>query len=91
MNRLLIILLLLALFLAGGLVLAAPNATHISWWTVDCGGAVPVLSGGAYGLQGTSGQADVGVLSNGRYTLNGGYWNRTMATYTLYLPITLKP
>ncbi len=91
MNRLLIVLLLLAAFLAGGLVLAAPNTANVSWWTVDGGGAVPELSGGSYALQGTSGQADAGMLSNGRYTLNGGYWNATMVTYSIYLPIVLGP
>jgi hypothetical protein len=92
MRRLLILLLLLTLLLAAGAIWAAPNSSfNLPWWTVDGGGAVPPLNGGSYSLQGTTGQADAGMMSNGRYTLNGGYWNRTMTTYTVYLPTVLKP
>ena len=90
MKRLLILLLLLAALLAGGLALAAPNAMNVSWWTVDGGGTVTELSGGSYALQGTTGQADAGAMSNGRYTLNGGYWNASLVTYTVYLPVIVS-
>jgi len=87
------LLLLLTLLLATGIVFSAPNGLDISWWTVDGGGAVPELSGGSYALQGTVGQADAGELSNGRFALDGGYWNTSIShsKYTVYLPIVLKP
>lgn len=91
MTRLLILLLLFAVLLAVGIVWAAPDSLAVSWWTVDGGGTVPEASGGSYTLQGTAGQADAGMGSNGRYSLNGGYWNATMTTYSIYLPIVLKP
>ena len=93
MKRPLVLLLLLTLLLATGVVLSAPNSPVISWWTVDGGGAVPELHGGAYTLQGTTGQADAGMLSNGRYTLNGGYWNASVSnsTHIVYLPVIVKP
>ena len=87
------LLLLLTLLLATGIVFSAPNGLDISWWTVDGGAAVPELNGGSYALQGTTGQSDAGMLSNGRFTLNGGYWNTSISdpAYTVYLPIVLKP
>ena len=92
-KRLLVIALLLALMLAAGAVLSAPNRLTVSWWTVDGGGTVPELSGGSYSLQGTTGQADAGVMGNGRYTLNGGYWNHSISNpvHTVYLPVVVKP
>lgn len=93
MKRPLVIFLLLVLVLATGVVLSAPNSLNVSWWTVDGGGAVPELSGGSYTLQGMAGQADAGVLSNGRYSLNGGYWNTSVSnpTHIVYLPVVVKP
>jgi hypothetical protein len=92
-KRLLVIMLLLALILAAGAVLSAPNSLNVSWWTVDGGGAAPELNGGSYSLQGTTGQADAGAMGNGRYTLNGGYWNNSVTNpvYAVYLPVVVKP
>ena len=89
MKRLLILLLLLTVLVAVGVVLAAPDSINVFWWTVDGGGAE--LSGGSYKLHGTTGQADAGVSGNGRYSLNGGYWNpKTSHANTVYLPIVIK-
>jgi hypothetical protein len=92
MKRLLGLLSLLTLFLTFSLLFAAADSVDFSWWTVDGGGA-PALSGGAYDLQGTAGQADAGTLGNGRYTLQGGYWNTTNSNPTrlVYLPLALRP
>ena len=91
MKRLLGLFLLLAFLLSPGIVFSSPNDLGLSWWTVDGGGTVPKLSGGPYSLQGTTGQADAGLLSNGRYTLNGGYWNPGVSPpYRVYLPMMLK-
>jgi hypothetical protein len=93
MKRLLVLLLLLVVLLGASVVLAAPGSFNLSWWTVDGGGAVPKLSGGSYSLQGTAGQADAGLHSNGSCTLQGGYWNTSIgeAELTVYLPLVLKP
>ena len=89
MKRLLTLLLLLTVLVAVGVILAAPDSIDVFWWTVDGGGAD--LSGGSYELRGTTGQADAGVLGNGRYSLNGGYWNpRTSHANTVYLPVVIK-
>ena len=66
MKRLLILLLLVAVLLAVGIVWASPDSLTVSWWTVDGGGTVPDVSGGPYTLHGTAGQADAGMVSNGR-------------------------
>jgi hypothetical protein len=62
----------------------------LSWWTVD-GGAV-ALSGGGYSLAGTVGQPDAGLLSDGSYTLGGGFWGGGALPVgrTLYLPLVLR-
>jgi hypothetical protein len=91
MKRLLILLSLVAILLAVGIVWATPDSLAVSWWTVDGGGTVPDVSGGSYTLHGTAGQADAGMGSNGRYALNGGFWNKTMTNYTVYLPTVINP
>jgi hypothetical protein len=48
----------------------AQNYT-IDWFTIDGGGT---STGGVYSLSGTIGQPDAGTLTNGQYTLVGGFW-----------------
>jgi hypothetical protein len=82
---------ILALILAG-VVLAAPLAFDLSWWTVDGGGGT-FSTGGDYTLGGTIGQPDAGVMQGGDYTLWGGLWGGGELTTPLsfvYLPITLR-
>jgi hypothetical protein len=86
---LLFLLLLAGLFLVtsrtgatgNGLVSVLNTAFDLSWWTVDGGGHTAV-SGGAYTLGGTIGQADAGVLSGSDYSVNGGFWNSAAAAGT---------
>jgi hypothetical protein len=44
----------------------------IDWFSLDGGGGTS--SGGAYVLSGTIGQADVGRMTGGAYSLEGGFW-----------------
>jgi len=44
----------------------------LSWYTLDGGGGTS--SAGAYRLQGTIGQPDVGVMTGGDYRITGGFW-----------------
>jgi len=62
------------ILLADGRTLAALLATNfdISWWTIDGGGGR--MSGGAFTLDGTLGQADAAPLRTDPYALGGGYW-----------------
>lgn len=55
-------------------VLARSSDSYdLSWWTMDAG--AHVIGGGEYVLMGTTGQPDAGpVLSDGEYTLQGGFW-----------------
>ena len=55
-----------------GIALAQTNGYDLTWWTVDGGGGS--ATGGSYTLSGTIGQPDAGNLSNGDYTLTGGFW-----------------
>ena len=90
MKQLLLVLLVLIVLVGTGVAFTAPDSPDLFWWTVDGGGAVPQLSGGSFTLRGTTGQPDAGSLSNGSYTLSGGFWNPAVSdpTYLIYLPIT---
>jgi hypothetical protein len=52
--------------------LRASAADQITSFTVDGGGGSS--SGGGWSVTGTIAQPDAGVLSNGTYTLRGGFW-----------------
>lgn len=102
MNRRISLLGLLALaLLLGALLLPGAGAGAqspeqgytLSWWTVDGGGAT-FSTGGGYALGGTAGQPDPGVLSDGSYTLGGGFWGGGVPTsglrYGIFLPVVLR-
>jgi hypothetical protein len=75
---------------AGNDVTSLLNNFDLSWWTVDGGGATAV-TGGAYSLGGTVGQADTAVLSGGNYNLAGGFWSGAgESLYGIYLPVTVR-
>jgi hypothetical protein len=54
------------------------GAYSLTWNSLDCGSPV-TSTGGSYVLGGTTGQADAGVLSGSRYTLQGGFWQGSVA------------
>lgn len=59
-----------------GLLLPRPGsaAYDLSWQTVDGGGQ---SDGSTYTLTGAVGQSDAGAMSDGNYTLHGGFWIMT--------------
>ncbi len=93
MSRKLVILFLAALLalILVSVVLAAPQAFDLSWWTVDGGGGTS--SGGDFTLSGTIGQPDTSpLMSGGDFTIVGGYWGggALLAQNQLYLPIVSR-
>jgi hypothetical protein len=64
---------------------------NLAWNTID-GGGWTFSTGGSYGLGGTIGQADAGVLQGGPYALVGGFWGGALQTavYGLHLPVVLR-
>jgi len=68
-----LLIILVALAMAGSATLAAVALFEAPWWSADGGGA-RFLSGGAYALSATAGQPDAGRLSGGPFVLHGGYW-----------------
>lgn len=64
----------------------------LTWWTVDGGGGTASESGSGYTMMGTTGQPDAGGLTDGNYTLVGGFWGRGAVTekHKIYLPVMLK-
>jgi hypothetical protein len=65
-------LILLGVLLANAPSVLAQNFT-VDWFTVDGGGGRS--SGGGFTLSGTIGQPEVGTMSNGRFSLTGGFWS----------------
>jgi hypothetical protein len=75
---------------ASGLALAQGPGYALDWWTVD-GGGHTFSQGGGYTLGSTVGQPDAYVLSDGDYTLAGGFWGGAAAPkYRIYLPLVLR-
>jgi hypothetical protein len=85
-------LLLFILLGAAHLARADGPAYTLDWWTVDGGGGQLSSAGGEYVLNGTTGQPDAGVLSDGDYTLGGGFWGgaEVAVTYNIHLPLVLR-
>ena len=87
----LLLLLLLALLLVSGPVLASSGGLFdLSWDTVDGGGGTS--SGGSYALSGTIGQADASEpLSGGSYAVTGGFWAGVGGgEWSVYLPMIVR-
>ena len=84
----LLICLLAVWTVAVGVRSASGDPYDLSWHTIDGGGGIS--TDGTYILRGTIGQPDAGIMSNGTYTLVGGFWGGGAAQYRLYLPLILK-
>jgi hypothetical protein len=91
--RRLIVLIVAALVLLVAVSLASAQAGtwDVDWFTIDGGGGMS-SSGGEYALAGTIGQPDAGTLSDGVYTLHGGFWwpSTSAGEYAIYLPVIQK-
>jgi hypothetical protein len=91
---------LLLLLLISGSVLLAGGGLAIPWWTVDSGGGHSI--GGDFAVTGTIGQPDAGRMTDGQYTVNGGFWHGAGGVlpppitptpppgYFLYLPVAIR-
>jgi hypothetical protein len=82
--------LLVATILAASAALAQTGGGYnLTWSTIDGGGGSS--AGGGYQLAGTLGQPDAGpTLSDGVYSLSGGFWAGGAAGSRAYLPLTLR-
>jgi hypothetical protein len=94
-TSLMTVLVAIALLLAVSTALAQGNGYDLSWFTVDGGGGTVSNGGSGYALTGTAGQPDAGALTNGSYTLVGGFWGGAAAAATpgirpIYLPLILR-
>jgi hypothetical protein len=74
---------------------AAPTELTLVWWTVDGGGGTLIGDGpsGPYTLVGTVGQPDVGIMSGGGFTLDGGFIGGGEVggpEYRVYLPLVMR-
>jgi hypothetical protein len=75
----------------GGIMTTALAQYSIPWHTIDGGGGTS--TGGVYRLTGTIGQPDAGgPLTNGQFSLTGGFWALPTAVQTPGAPIlTITP
>jgi hypothetical protein len=90
---LLLVVVAMALLSMATLVLAAPVALSLPWWTVDGGGGES--QGGNYVLNGTIGQPEAGHhMSGGNFNLVGGFWGDGAAVVStgaaIYLPLVVR-
>jgi hypothetical protein len=90
---LVLVLLIFATFIGTASVMARGNSGYLLRWTVDNGGGI--LSNGSYKIQNTFGQPDANMpVSNGGYTLTGGFWGKKTNTVTtpntIFLPVVLR-
>jgi hypothetical protein len=65
-----IIILLMAVGLA---VSSRAQSYSIDWFTIDGGGGTS--TGGVFSVSGTIGQPDAGRMTNGLYSITGGFWS----------------
>lgn len=91
-HKLRVLLVLVLLLLVTLRVLAQSGGGYdLLWSTTDGGGGSS--TGGVFSLAGTAGQADAGVMSDGTFTLSGGFWGGGVVAISelqLYLPIILR-
>src|SRR5262245_3113388 len=76
------------LLLCGGLCLSPAvraQTNSINWSTIDGGGGTS--TGGVYSVSGTIGQPDAGVMSNGNYSITGGFWGLLSVVQTPGSPL----
>ena len=83
--------LLLALVVLTGAVTAPAQSLSIGWWKIAGGGGTS--TGGVYAVSGTVGQHDAGgPLTNGHYSVTGGFWAWTIAVQSETAPfLTIAP
>lgn len=80
-----VVLIILTTILVSGFALAGSSGFAIEWWSFEGGGGTS--SGGAFGLGGTIGQPDAGVMQGGEFAISGGFWGGASGgTYTIFLP-----
>ena len=87
MKRLTIFLSVVAFLLLAGVALANAGPA-VDWWVIGGGGGP--ATAGAYALDGTVGQAVVGVAEHAPYELCTGFWCGAAVEYKIYLPLVLR-
>jgi hypothetical protein len=85
---------LVASLLLAGIVVAAPSSHSIDWWVMGGGGGSEDT--GTINLDGTAGQALVGVEDSGDYVVCAGFWyglgpcGAPADESWIYLPLVLR-
>ena len=64
---------------------ARSQSYSIDWFTLDGGGGTS--TGGVYAVSGTIGQPDAGLLTNGMFSVVGGFWGAVNLVQTPGAPL----
>ncbi len=86
--KILILMLVLALFLAAAGVALANNGVELPRRVL--GGGASDSAAGNVTLRATLGQPVVGVVSGGNVTLGQGFWLGAITGHNIYLPLVLR-
>jgi hypothetical protein len=81
----------LAVLIVGACFVGNAQTYSIDWHTIDGGGGTS--TGGVYSVSGTIGEPDAGgPLTNGQYTVTGGFWALPQAVQVVGAPtLTIAP
>ncbi len=87
-TRILILVLVLALFLVATGAALANGVVELPRWVLGGGASDSAAEGVA--LRATLGQPVVGVVSGGDVTLGQGFWCGATPGYNIYLPLVIR-
>jgi hypothetical protein len=90
MKYITLILILAALFMLAGGVLAMEFTDYRLTWLVPLNGSGGKASSASYAVDFTVGQSAIGTASSTNYAGCLGYWCGIEAGYTIYLPLVLR-
>jgi hypothetical protein len=90
MKRVIMLLAFVLLFFVGTALASSGGTYVLDWFRI--GGSGGTMSGGAFSLVGTLGQAEGGVLSGGSYSLAGGFLGEAGSSTgnNVFLPVIIK-
>ncbi len=62
-----------ALIIVTATAISRAQSYSIDWFTIDGGGGTS--TGGVFSISGTIGQPDTGAMSDGNFSITGGFWS----------------
>ena len=92
-RRMVVVVVIVVILLVGSVAVAQNDEFKIPWHRVAGGGGTSV-DGDRFGISGTMGQAEAGILSDGAsFVVRGGYWYTAApgpADEDVFLPLVVR-